>query len=179
MPKKVHYVEFLKTWNLRSNSVTRQVSFKIEHFKCDTSSHFQTTWDIPFFVLLLQNRSNLFSNHSIIVIKPINLCITHQWQIHQFGLKRNQTYGLKAQKWAIVFFGISQPRFLDDQQNSFQTNTTHASLVISGFIAESIAFTHGMLFRGVNTNLGRGFMDKSVGTNTMSSSMPIIEPHLI
>ena len=48
----VYFGEFLKTWNLRSNSVTRQVSFlkgqklvenaKIKKFKCDILSKFQT-----------------------------------------------------------------------------------------------------------------------------------------
>ena len=48
----VHFGEFLKTWSLRSNSVTRQVSFligqklvendKIQKFKCDILSNFQT-----------------------------------------------------------------------------------------------------------------------------------------
>ena len=50
--KMVHFGEFLKTWSLRSNSVTRQVSFligqklvenaKIKKFKCDIFSNFQT-----------------------------------------------------------------------------------------------------------------------------------------
>ena len=48
----VHFGEFLKTLSLRSNSVTRQVSFKIgqklvenvkiQKFKRDIMSHFQT-----------------------------------------------------------------------------------------------------------------------------------------
>ena len=49
----VHFGEFLKTWSLRSNSFTRQVSFnrikiggnaKIKKFKCDILSDFQTMW---------------------------------------------------------------------------------------------------------------------------------------
>ena len=49
----VHFGEFLKTWSLRSNSVTRQVSFyrtKIggkwqkSKFECDILSNFQTMW---------------------------------------------------------------------------------------------------------------------------------------
>ena len=44
--------EFLKTWSLRSNSVTRQVligqklveNAKIQKFKCDILSNFQTMW---------------------------------------------------------------------------------------------------------------------------------------
>ena len=54
MPKMVHFGEFLKTWSLRSNSVTRQVTFKrtknwwkipkentkIEKIKCDILSNF-------------------------------------------------------------------------------------------------------------------------------------------
>ena len=53
MPKMVHFGEFLKTSSLRSNSVTRQVSFyrtkknwwkmpKFKKFKCDILSNFQT-----------------------------------------------------------------------------------------------------------------------------------------
>ena len=47
----VHFGEVLKTWSLRSNSVTRQVSFnrtkigenaKIQKLKCDILSNFQT-----------------------------------------------------------------------------------------------------------------------------------------
>ena len=47
----VHFGEFLKTWSLRSNSVTRQVNFnrkklvenaKIEKLKWDILSDFQT-----------------------------------------------------------------------------------------------------------------------------------------
>ena len=47
----VHFDEFLKTLSLRSNSVTRHVSFnrtkigenaKIQKFKCDILSNFQT-----------------------------------------------------------------------------------------------------------------------------------------
>ena len=48
----VHFGEFLKTWSLRSNSVTRQVNFnrtkiggKCQKFKCDILSNFQTMWD--------------------------------------------------------------------------------------------------------------------------------------
>ena len=39
MPKMVHFCEFLKTWSLRSNSVTRQVSFNrtIIGGKCQNS----------------------------------------------------------------------------------------------------------------------------------------------
>ena len=49
----VHFGEFLKTWRLRSNIVTRQVSFnrtKIggkcqnKKLKCDILSNFQTMW---------------------------------------------------------------------------------------------------------------------------------------
>ena len=46
---------FWKTWNLRSNSVTRQVNFligqkllenaKIEKLKCDILGDFQTLWE--------------------------------------------------------------------------------------------------------------------------------------
>ena len=45
MPKIVNFGEFFKTFNLRSNSVTRQVTFnrtKIEKFVCDILSNFQT-----------------------------------------------------------------------------------------------------------------------------------------
>ena len=51
MPEMVHFGELLKTWSLRSNSVTRQNSFsrtKIggkwqnSKFKCDILSNFQT-----------------------------------------------------------------------------------------------------------------------------------------
>ena len=50
MPKMVHFGGFMKTWSLRSNSVTRQVIFnrtkkenaKIQKFKCDIFSKFQT-----------------------------------------------------------------------------------------------------------------------------------------
>ena len=48
----VYFGEFLKTWSLRSNSVTRQVNFKkgqklvenakIEKLKCDILGDFQT-----------------------------------------------------------------------------------------------------------------------------------------
>ena len=53
MPKNVHFGEFLQTWSLRSNSVTRQVSFnrtkigenaKIEKLKCNILCDFQTLW---------------------------------------------------------------------------------------------------------------------------------------
>ena len=39
MPKMVHFGEFLKTWSLRSNSVTRQVSFNMKKVggKCQNS----------------------------------------------------------------------------------------------------------------------------------------------
>ena len=51
--KKVRFGEFLKNWSLRSNSVTRQVNFintriveiaKIQKFKWDILSNFQTMW---------------------------------------------------------------------------------------------------------------------------------------
>ena len=51
MPNMVHFGEFLKTWSLRSNSVTRKVNFnrtklvenaKIKKLKCDILSDFQT-----------------------------------------------------------------------------------------------------------------------------------------
>ena len=44
MPKIVHFGEFLKTWSLRSNSVTRHVKswWKMPKFKCDILSNFQT-----------------------------------------------------------------------------------------------------------------------------------------
>ena len=43
MPKMVHFGKFLKTWSLRSNSVTRQVSFNRTKIggKCDILSNFQ------------------------------------------------------------------------------------------------------------------------------------------
>ena len=50
----VHFGEFLKTWSLRSNIVTRQVSFNrtkmvenanIQKFKCDILSNFKTMWN--------------------------------------------------------------------------------------------------------------------------------------
>ena len=52
IPQLVHFGEFLKTWSLRSNSVTRQVligqklveNAKIQKFKCDILSNFQTMW---------------------------------------------------------------------------------------------------------------------------------------
>ena len=45
--KMVNFGEFLKTWNLWSNSATRQVTFnsakiKLKKSKCDFLSHFQT-----------------------------------------------------------------------------------------------------------------------------------------
>ena len=49
MPKMVHFGEILKTWSLRSNSVTRQVSFNRPKIsgKCQNSNetlgNFQTT----------------------------------------------------------------------------------------------------------------------------------------
>ena len=49
MPKMVHFGEFLKSWRLRSNSVTRQVTFKlvenakIRNFKCDIFGWFSNT----------------------------------------------------------------------------------------------------------------------------------------
>ena len=55
MPKLVQFGEFLKTSSLRSNSVTRHVSFnrtkigenaKIQKFKCDILSTFQTLYKI-------------------------------------------------------------------------------------------------------------------------------------
>ena len=56
MPKKVDFDEFLKTWNLQSNIVTRQVTFyigqklvkngKIIKFKGDIFGDFQTVWCI-------------------------------------------------------------------------------------------------------------------------------------
>ena len=46
MPKLVHFGEFLKSWGLRSNSVTRQVSFDRTKFggKCQNSN--ETFWVI-------------------------------------------------------------------------------------------------------------------------------------
>ena len=53
MPKMVHFGEFLKTWSLQSNRVTRQVSFIgqklvenaiIQRFKCDILGDFQTLY---------------------------------------------------------------------------------------------------------------------------------------
>ena len=53
MPKMANFDEFLKTWSLRSNSVTRQVNFnrtknggnaKTEKLKCDILGDFQTLW---------------------------------------------------------------------------------------------------------------------------------------
>ena len=60
----VHFGEFLKTWSLRSNSVTRQVSFdrtkigekcqnsKIQKSKRDILSNFQTIWERTEFVTI-------------------------------------------------------------------------------------------------------------------------------
>ena len=49
MPKMVHFGEFLKTWNLRSNSVTRQVNFNktkiVENAKIQKNSN-ETFWVI-------------------------------------------------------------------------------------------------------------------------------------
>ena len=52
MPIMVNFGEFLKTWSLRSNSITRQVTFnrikigeKRQKFKCDILSNFQTLWN--------------------------------------------------------------------------------------------------------------------------------------
>ena len=51
----VHFDEFLKTWSFWPNSVTRQASFnmtkigenaKIQKFKCDILSTFQTLYKI-------------------------------------------------------------------------------------------------------------------------------------
>ena len=63
MPKIVNFGEFFKTLNLRSNSVTRQVTFsnvenaKIEKFKCDTLRNKNSMFarlhrKIPFYGLL-------------------------------------------------------------------------------------------------------------------------------
>ena len=60
----VHFGEFLKTRSLRSNSVTRQVSFnrtkiggkcQIQKFKCDILSNFQTMCEIGRYRLLVIN----------------------------------------------------------------------------------------------------------------------------
>ena len=47
----VNFGNFLKTWSLRSNSVTRQITFKmhkkiaqVEKLKCDILRDFQTLW---------------------------------------------------------------------------------------------------------------------------------------
>ena len=73
MPKTGQFGEFLQNWSLRSNSVTRLVSFnrqklaenaKIQKFKCDILSNFQTMWcwlytrmsTLSTFECLIQNR---------------------------------------------------------------------------------------------------------------------------
>ena len=42
----VHLGEFLKTWSLRSNSVTRQVSFKIGQKLVESAKIEKFKWDI-------------------------------------------------------------------------------------------------------------------------------------
>ena len=49
MPKMVHFGDSLKTWSLRSNSVTRQGQHfleNVENAKCDFLSDFQTLWAV-------------------------------------------------------------------------------------------------------------------------------------
>ena len=52
--KGVHFIEFLKTWSLRKNSVSRQVTFNrtkiatIQKFKWDILGDFKTLWLVPF-----------------------------------------------------------------------------------------------------------------------------------
>ena len=50
MPKIFHFVEFLKTWSLRSNSITRQVSFNRTKFggKCQNSKNSNATFWVIF-----------------------------------------------------------------------------------------------------------------------------------
>ena len=50
MPKIVHFGEFLKTWSLRSDSVTRQVIFKRTKIggKCQNSKHSNATFWVIF-----------------------------------------------------------------------------------------------------------------------------------
>ena len=77
----VHFGEFLKTWSLRSNSVTRHVSFNrtkiggkcqnCKKFKCDILSNFQTMWDFFFIVhkwrLLWWSQKHSFKASLVII----------------------------------------------------------------------------------------------------------------
>ena len=75
MPKIVYFGEFLKTWSLRSNSVTRQVSFNRTKIggKCDILSNFQTmcTLWISDATILESSQLNLFLRSLLLL-----LCIT-------------------------------------------------------------------------------------------------------
>ena len=56
MPKMVHFDEFLKTWSLRSNSVTRQVSFNRTKIggKCQNWKNANATFWVIFKQCVLQ-----------------------------------------------------------------------------------------------------------------------------
>ena len=65
----VHFGDFLKTWSLLSNSVTRQITFKmhkkiaqVEKLKCDILRDFQTLCLNNFFVLDFYRKVKIEKN---------------------------------------------------------------------------------------------------------------------
>ena len=74
MPKIVHFGEFLKTWSLRSNSVTRQVSFNRTKIggKCQNAKNSNATFWVIFKQcehVILQNKE-FFMRHFLIKLPP-------------------------------------------------------------------------------------------------------------
>ena len=100
----VHFCEFLKTWSLRSNSVTRQVNFKIgqklvendkiQKFKCDILSNFQTMWNhfnLQFPTLLKQSNIPFFHWASVIL----------KWRFFKSGKRRWEQF---SKTWLTEMF---------------------------------------------------------------------------
>ena len=87
----VHFGEFLKTWSLRSNSVTRQVSFNSTKIggKCVILSNFQTMWcqklfsqlEVFLFIRLPNFLWNNVSFYRDIIVQT--LVLLHEVDINQ------------------------------------------------------------------------------------------------
>ena len=83
MTKMVHFSEFFKTWSLRSNSVTRQVSFNRTKIggKCQNSKNLNTTFWVIFFFTKESFEEAGKATTNILTFKP-GVYMLHTLCIH-------------------------------------------------------------------------------------------------
>ena len=107
MPKMVHFGKFLKTWSLRSNSFTRQVSFNMTKIggKCQNSN--VTLW------VIFKCKNLVYLPHQ----KVINECLVLQPEIFHFFFSfhncRNSQAKQQQQKSYLSTFGLWRRKWED------------------------------------------------------------------